>query len=86
MSKWNKKRVEFSKDQRSDAFALADILLRNGYDCMMWQCEGNVVVEYEWHDPEFREGEYVYIDPEKQYVTDYCEENNNYDEDYYETF
>lgn len=85
MRNWNKKRVEFSREQRSDAFVLADMLLRNGYDVFMWQCEGNVVVEYEWHDPEFREGEYVYIDPERQYVEDYDSEDEDHDEEYYNT-
>lgn len=84
MRNWNKKRVEFSRDQRSDAFVLADMLLRNNYDVFMWQCEGNVVVEYEWHDPEFREGEYAYIDPEHQYVAD-CAEDEDHDEEYYNT-
>ena len=74
MEKYNQKRVEFSGDNKNDAFELQKILLRNGYDCFVWACEDSIVVEYEWHRPDFRDREYVYIDPNSQYIGEWEDE------------
>lgn len=77
MRNWNEKRITVSKEQRSDALQLAEILLRNGYDVFMWDCEGNVTVEFEYHDPEYTSNEYVYIDHEHEYVGNYAYDEVN---------
>ena len=77
MEYYNRKRVEFSKENVNDAFELQKILLRNGYDCFVWSCEGNIVIEYEWHDAQWRDGEYVYIDPDKEYIGRIKEDDND---------
>lgn len=80
----NKKRIEFDAEHRKAALKMVDLLLESGYDCFIWQCEDNVVVEFEWNRPDFRDGEYVYIDPDKQYVEDYArdeDEGYEYEED-----
>lgn len=76
MKNYNPKRVEFSGKNKGDAYELMKILLRNGYDCFVWACEDSVVVEYEWHDAEWRAGEYVYIDPYKEYVGEWEDDTN----------
>lgn len=76
MEKFNQKRVEFSGSNVNDAFELQKILLRNGYNCFVWGCEDSIVVEYEFQRADYREGEYVYIDPNKQYIGEW-EDNTN---------
>lgn len=78
MGNYNQKRVEFNGKNKGDAYELLKILLRNGYDCFVWACEDSIVVEYEWHDPDFRDGEYVYINPDKQFIGDW--EDNTYED------
>ena len=77
MMNYNRKRVEFGRENVNDAFELQKILLRNGYDCFVWSCEGSIVVEYERHDAEWRDGEYVYIDPDKEYIGILKEDNDD---------
>lgn len=72
--KYNNKRIEINKERMQDAFALQEVLLRNGYDCFVWMGEYSVVIEYEANNPEYREGVYVYIDPENQYVAEVSED------------
>ena len=76
MRNYNKKRIEFCGEHRNDAFELQKILLRNGYDCFVWACEDSIVVEYEWQKADYREGEYVYIDPDKEYIGEWEADNN----------
>ena len=77
MSNYNRKRVEFSGKNKNDAFELQKILLRNGYDCFVWACEDSIVVEYEYHDAEWRDGEYIYINPDKEYIGILKENDSN---------
>lgn len=72
MRNWNEKRITISKEHRQDAFILVDILMRNGYDAFMWECEGNITVEYEYHDQDYSSCQYVYIDHEHEYIGNYA--------------
>lgn len=63
---------------KEDMHNLIDLLIRNDYVCeVRYEDCGIYVVVFDYNKPDWGGPQLVWIDPEKEYVEDYIEEDND---------